>query len=377
MPYGTQGIDLPYQSVNAGVVPNSLFWIAVNFFAPRAPLLSNLDKRPIDALQFDMATETFRPRTSTLGAGYTSAATSLVVADGTQFTVGDVLQVESERFLVTAVSGSTLTVSGAFEGTTQANHANATAVTLITNARTGGDVDQLAINRTPTTTSQYLQTVQHAWQVAGNLDSTGAFMGGAVNPTTYRRKQALQMVVDDLESAFYSGVGRKATSTVPNQTMKGLKYLFTTNNNLNPANKTAFKPSDLTSVMFNVALRAGGNPDTLLVGPSFQGAFQKWGWNQQFIRPRETALGVSVEEYYVPFMGGVRILLAPMLPDGAACMYSSQEVRIRVKRPIFEQPRGPRGDAKEGDVIGEMAIEVENESHGVWIEGVTGFALET
>ena len=91
------------------------------------------------------------------------------------------LLIESERFLVTAVNNNnTITVTYAFENTTQANHANNTAITLVTNARTGGDVDQNAINRTPSTVEQFSQTVQHAYQISGALNSATNYMGGSI-----------------------------------------------------------------------------------------------------------------------------------------------------------------------------------------------------
>jgi hypothetical protein len=45
-----------------------------------------------------------------------------------------------------------------------------------------------------------------------------------------------------------------------------------------------------------------------------------------------------------------------------------------MKRNLFEKPRGSRGDATEGDFIMEGAIEVDNEAHHAWVEGITAFA---
>ena len=53
---------------------------------------------------------------------------------------------------------------------------------------------------------------------------------------------------------------------------------------------------------------------------------------------------------------------------------TSAEIRFRVKRNEFWNPRGVRGDAVEGDWIAEGAIELENESHHAWLEGVTAFS---
>lgn len=59
------------------------------------------------------------------GAGLTANknAESLTVADGTQFAVGEVLLIEAERVLVEDITGNTLVVERAFEGSTIAAHA--------------------------------------------------------------------------------------------------------------------------------------------------------------------------------------------------------------------------------------------------------------
>lgn len=49
-------------------------------------------------------------------------ATSFVVSDATNIDNGTVLQIESERMLVTGVSGTTVTVTRAYDGTTAAAH---------------------------------------------------------------------------------------------------------------------------------------------------------------------------------------------------------------------------------------------------------------
>ena len=63
-----------------------------------------------------------------------------------------------------------------------------------------------------------------------------------------------------------------------------------------------------------------------------------------------------------------------MLRPGTAICLCDPEVRIRLKRPMIDKPRGSRGDAFEGDIIMEGAIELDNEAHHAWVTGVTAFA---
>lgn len=73
---------------------------------------------------------------STLGAAITATATSLTVADASSFpTSGNFrIIVESELMLVTAVSGTTFTVTRGLEGSTAVTHAGGASVTHIVTA---------------------------------------------------------------------------------------------------------------------------------------------------------------------------------------------------------------------------------------------------
>ena len=384
MAYGdTQGIhaSYPYQSttVSSNFTTQPIYWIGLNWTPNRHPLQFLLPKTPLNALTFNMTTETYRPRALALNAAYTSAGTTLTFTDTTSLDVGDVLEIDSERFIVTAVNNATtVTVSGAYEGTTQANHNNASVVTLITNARTGAEVDQNSISRLPTMTPQYAQTLQHAYQVGGALQSTGTFMDGAVTPLDRDRMAAMQAVMDDYESAVMYGKGLPYTTAAgTRQTMKGLKTIFATNNDTTATNGSSYKPSDLITDTVEKCINNGGNPDTLLLSTKFVAGFHKWGWNLQMVDAGATSLGVRPEVFTVPLLGGLNIMWSPLMASGDAFCFNRSEVRLRIKRALFDKPRGSRGDAWEGDLIMEGSVEVDNEAHHAYVGGVTGFAVES
>jgi hypothetical protein len=379
MSYGnTQGIQTPYAAVNANGIPFDVMWMAINYFPQRCPLMFRLMKKPLGALSFYMNSDTYRPRTQTLNAGYTSTGTTLTVLDSTGIDVGDVLQIESERFMVTAVpTSTTLTVQFAQEGTSNVNHANATAVTIITNARTGGEVDQNAISRLLAGTVQYSQTSQKAYQIAGSLQSATNFLGGRITPLDRDRLMAVQHVMDDFERAMYYGKGQALSGSVTRQTMKGFATVLGTNNTTSPTNASSYKPSDFTRDLMQACFTNGGKPDIILVSPPFLGGLSTWGFNLQLLPAGATELGVQIEEYYVPFLGGVKLIPAPLLDGYSAIALNTMEVSIALKRRLDVYPRGRRGDAEEGDVIMEGAVDIENESHHAYLSGVTGFAIQS
>lgn len=379
MPWGTtQGIQVPYPSSNANVIPPDIFRMAINFFPERCPLLYNLSKFPLNALTFYTNDDTYRPRTTTLGGAYTSTGTTLTVSDSTGITVGDVLEVDSERFLVTAINNATtVTVTYAFEGTTNANHSNSSTVTIVTNARTGADVDQSAMSRLASAVAQYAQTVQHPYQVGGSLQSTSNFMGGLTTPLDRDRMMAIQHVMDDFERAMYYGKGQALSSTISNQTMKGFKTRLTTNNTTSPTNASAYKPSDFNRDTLQKCLTNGGSPNLILVSSDFLQGLHTWGWNLQLVDAGASELGIKPTVYTTPFIGSCMLVPAPLLATGTAIAMNTREVRIGIKRRLFDKPRGSRGDAEEGDIIMEGAIEVENESHHAWVSGITGWAVQS
>lgn len=382
MPWGgTQGVQGPFPAVNANVIQPNVFRIAIDWFPNRAPLFSRLSKVPLNALSFFMNNDNYRPRTDRITAAYTSADTSLTVADTTLYDVGDVVLIESERFIVSAIANATtLTVAGAQEGTTQANHANNTALTIITNARSGADVNINALGRIPTSVQQHAQTVQHAYSVGGALQSAGNYMDGAITPLDRDRMMAMQHCVDDMEGGFYMGEGVALGSGV-NPRQKGLRKLLTTNNSASPSNAGAYKPSDFIRDTLQRCVSNGGSPNTLIVSSGFMVGFSTWGWNLQYLVPQANSLGISPRTIVVPFLNGVEIVEAPLLGtlvgSEAAIAFNSDEVRFAVKRALFDKPRGSRGDATEGDFIMEGAIDVENEYKHAWVSGITGWAVQS
>ncbi len=60
-----------------------------------------------------------------------AAATTLNVTAGTNFNVGETLLIESEQLYVTAISSNALTVERGVNGTTDAQHENATKINII------------------------------------------------------------------------------------------------------------------------------------------------------------------------------------------------------------------------------------------------------
>jgi hypothetical protein len=378
MPLYEGGPLTQFTAFNAGVIPNDVFGVAINWFVNRTPLISRLPKLPTGSPQFLVTNDNYRPRSNPMNNSGTlaSAATSVVVNDASIFDVGDVVQIEQEYILVTATNNSTnaLTITRSYAGTTAANHNDLLPVYLVSNSRTGAEVNVTSVSRIPQAVTQYCQTVQHAYQVGGALQADANYATGFATPLDRDRMLAMQHVMDDFESAVYYGKGVPLSATTSRPLMKGISSLIQTNFVSSPTNAAAYKPSDLVRDTLQVCFNGGGNPSVLVVSTDFLSGFAVWGHAAMRLPAGSNVFGTPIDLFEAPFLSGISIIPAPLLRPGTAICLSDTEVRIRLKRPMIDKPRGSRGDAFEGDIIMEGAVELDNEAHHAWVTGVTAFA---
>jgi hypothetical protein len=370
----TSGIQSTY--TYNGVIITPIYGVAITQYANRAPLTALLDLQYNGADSFKISTDRFRPSSNQLNEDLDNSETGIDVDDGSMFLAGDVIEVDSEAMLVTSISTNTLTVTRGYAGTSAASHTDNTAVYLIGNSRTGAEVDVDGISFTPTTNNQYLQTFQQPWQVGGSLATNTAVVipSGAANWARREEMDASQRCMDDIERAYYygRGVARAATTTRP--AMYGLRSLLTTNNTTSPTNASAYKPSDLIRDTVQKCYDGGGNPNVLLVSTDFMTGFSEWGHAAMRIEAGASRFGVSINMFDVPFLPGLTVVPAPLLRAGTAICLSEAEVSQQVKRALYNKPRGSRGDAEEGDILAEVAIKVDNESHHAYVSGISAFS---
>jgi hypothetical protein len=378
MPLYEGGPLTQFTAFNAGVIPNDVFGVAINWFVNRTPLVSRLPKLPTGSPQFLVTNDNYRPRSNPMnnGAALSSTATSVVVSDASIFDVGDVIQIEQEYMLVTAVTGSTntLSITRGYAGTTAAGHNDLLPVYLVSNSRTGAEINVTSVSRIPQAVTQYCQTVQHAYQVGGALQADTNYVTGFATPLDRDRMLAMQHVMDDFESACYYGKGVPLSAGTSRPLMKGIASLIVTNNVTSPTNAAAYKPSDLVRDTLQACFNGGGNPTVLLVSTDFLSGFAVWGHAAMRLPAGSNVFGTPIDLFEAPFLSGISIIPAPLLRPGTAICLSDPEVRIRLKRPMIDKPRGSRGDAFEGDIIIEGAIEIDNEAHHAWVSGVTAYA---
>jgi len=366
-------------------IVNDVSAVSIGYFVNRTPLVSRLNRVPVGSVTFRIVGRQPRQRTTRLSAAIAdNTNTTVPVTNASLFMLGDVLQLATgERVEITAktVSNNTtgagsLTVRRGVEGTTAAAQTNNTLVTLIGNSRTGAEIDQDAVAARSVGVDQYCQTFQHPVQVGGSLNSTANYMTepGVSTPFDQYRMDALQNLLDDIEYTSYYGLGDDGSVTSrPKQ--KGIRNLIASANRVtSPTNAGAYKPTDLIRDTVQLARAGGGEPDVLMVSTDFMTGFATWGLFVQRLEAAATVFGVTPRAFSVPFLGNLTIIEAPLLNAGTACCLTSSQVRMRMKRNEFWQPRGVRGDAIEADWIAEGAVELANSTNHAWVEDITAFS---
>ncbi len=359
-----------------------------NWYANLNPMVTRLANIPVDRVDFDIYTHPYRAGSTTLTTAISATTTTGLVVGDTSFIMNhDVLE------LVDSVSGAseyvwvngdppsstTVTVVRAVASTTAtATVTAASTINLIGNSRTGDEIDQSALTTLGTKRSQYCQTFEHPVAVGGSAQTTRAAVlpGGIQSPFDFNKTLALQNLVNDMERTMYYGKSQAPVdgASAVSAKMAGLKSILTTNKVTSPTNASAYGSSDLIRDTLQAARQAGGDPDLLFVSTNFMGGFATWGHAVQRLTAGATVFGTPIKILKAPFLDDVTIIEAPLLRAYTAFCINTAEVYTRYKRQIFWNMRGNRGDRVEGDWITEMALQVENEPHHAWVEGITAFS---
>lgn len=363
---------------NQAQIRNDISVVAINWFVNRCPLVTRIPRVPVASQTFSMIGRSFRSRSAVLANAITAVDTQITLADAGMLMNGDVLELPSGEHVELVAdpvpATGVVNVRRAVEGTTAAAAAAGANLLLIGNSRTGAEVDQNAVAYKPTSILQYCQTFQHPVQIGGSLQSSSGFelATGARSPLDQYKMDALQNLMDDVETSAYYGLGEAPSATArPKQ--KGLRSLIA-NKVTAPANAALYKPTDLVRDTLEKARLGGGDPDVLLLSTNFMTGLATWGQAIQRLDAGVNVFGTPISVFEAPFLGGLSIIEAPLLRPYTAVALTSSEVRMRFKRNEFWSPRGNRGDAIEGDWIAECAIEIDNPTHHAWLEGITGFS---
>lgn len=379
-----QGIVNPFDVTAHMPIDASVY--TKQFFINRTPLMARLPRDRIGTDSFTIARRRQRKRYYTLAASIASGSTTtmtMVAGDAVPLIVGDVLRLPTgERVEVTADPNPTTNVVTIVRGvgataaaayTLAGNATDVGAALLISNTRTGGEVDQNGQFTDEVPITQYIQHLMHPVQIAGALiDATDMKLpDGDSSLFTSEQKRKLKDLYEDAETSMYLGEAKsKSASATGRPKMAGLKSLIAPANVVTtPTNASAYKATD-----FIRDVLSSPDVDTILVSNEFRTGMSIWGYPLQRIDAGSTKLGTRINAFDSPFTNGATVIPCPMLPAYTAVGLAIDDLRIRWMRQESWELRGRRGDAVEGDWIARLAIQLSDPELHTWVSGVTGFS---
>lgn len=373
--------------------PTVIDAVAREIFVNETPLWARLPVEPVRDTKYTITTYDVRQRAYAVGTGGMAdgSTTSLPIADASPFMAGDVLEIvtsgTAERVEVTAdpntsATPNTLTVKRGVEGTTGAAHSAADVVTLIGNSRTGAEIDQSGSRPVRSTLTQYLQTFEFPVQVGGLAEAVSGntpLPNGATSVFGQNRAVKLREAIRDIEYTSYFGIGQQATAAGDRQKQKGLKTLIASYNG--GANVKASAGASYTRLGFiaDTVQRiydAGGVPDVCVCSTDFLTGLDTWAPNKTAYSGRETTdLGFPIKEIVLPLNADpITFIPSLQMPKGSAFVLSSGDVRMKAIRPLQWVPRANRGDAVEGEWIGDYAIHLDHVQFHAFVGGISSYA---
>lgn len=389
---GPVGIALP--GSYAAETIYQIYEYSRGVFFNEAPLFLGLPRDQATAERFSMGADRVRSKALTFAAAVADGvATTFTISDVSGLMQGDVLllnsgervEVTSDPTVATPSTGQgTVTVRRGAEGTTGAAQANGSAIVVLYNSRTGGEVDQTGSRQNVPLITQNVQTFQYPVQMAGKTRaSRGIATSGGREPFRVAQDIKLRELNRDAETAVLYGIGEFNVGA-SRQKMKGIRQIisegFSANLITSPANAGAYTPTDLNRDAFRRVIDQGGRPDTLIVSSQFSDCFTRWGWSKLYVTPEMRAVGTSWNNVKIPLVDyDITVILDPQLRGFTAAAFETEGeapdagVRLRFLRQEFWNERGNRGDAVEGEWLCDFAVDVSDPSHHAWVEGVTAF----
>lgn len=315
--------------------------------------------------------DTMSPTATTMNdsGGISDSDTSMIVATGTgqYFSEGDILKIENELVYVSARSTDTLTIVRAFGGTTNASHADTTAITLVTKARLEGadyDTGHTTVVSAPYNHTQILseavvvngsEKVNPKYGIADTMAyHLSKLIGGGDGIGTKGHAGKLPIL---LAKAFYHGK-RAAGSASTARAMGGFNQYVSTN--VTDAASASLTLKMIEDQMQN-CYEAGGSPDTIVTG--------SWGRRKisNFFKgairtERSEERGGSTITYIQTDFGELEVIFDKWCPVNELYMIEPARMGWLTFRPFDLYDRASTGDYEVKEVLGEFSFVLTNET---------------
>jgi hypothetical protein len=298
---------------------------------------------------------------STVAGAVTNVATSVVVANAEPFRVGHVVKVGEELLLVTAVSGTTLTVVRGYAGTTAAAIADQAKIEVqFVEGAEGADA-RSARFKARVAKSNKTQIFDDSVEISGTAAAVQQY---GINDLYEYEKQKKQLELAlQLEKALINGVSYENGQI---RQMKGIRQFIATNVDNVAGALTMDAVNNLAQKIYEAGGFATGGDYKVIVGAKQKRKLSALDTNKVQIGRAENARGEVVDTLINDF-GQFEIALNNNLAADELLFVDANRMAIRplVGRDFFHKYMGEKGDYTTGIVVGEYTLEFKQEkAHG-------------
>jgi hypothetical protein len=315
--------------------------------------------------------DTMSPTSSTISdaGGISDSDTTMGVAAGTgqYFTEGDILKIENELVYVSARSTDSLTIVRAFGGSTNASHADTTAIALVTKARLeGADYDtghttvvSAPYNHTQILSEAVLITGSEEVNPKYGISDTMAYnisklIGGGDGLGSKGKAGKLAIL---LCKSFYYGKRAPGSATTA-RAMGGFNQYVTTN--VTDVASGALTLKHIEDKM-QACYDAGGSPDTIITG--------SWGRRKisNFFKgairtERSEERGGAVITHIMTDFGELEVIWDKWCPTNELYIIDPAKMGWLTFRAFDLKDRASTGDYMVKEVLGEFSFVLTNET---------------
>lgn len=324
------------------------------------PLQRRLASEPTNSIKVEWLEEDLTPQSDVVSAVTGTGPWTVTVSDGGIFRVDDVLwkdgAADEVQYLVTAVSGNDLTVSG-FAGNSTAPSAADTLVIVGQYRNEGGDPsDARSVERS--TNYNYTQMGQEKVEATRTQRKRAMYGGG--DPYDHEVEKKFKELAIRFERSLVVGQ-RVMSGDNKKRFMGGFLFFVTTNAESNTKANVELAINNLLRKTYE----AGGTPHTLMVSPAIKSAISAIDADKRRTTRTERTAGEVVDRYESDF-GEVNIVVNRFLPKTKGLLIQDEFCKRRVFDAYFHELLAKTGDSDKGQIVGEFTLEVKNEkAHGV------------
>lgn len=267
------------------------------------PLIATVPKEDAKHEKHDWIEDQITGLSDVLTASLDASTTAVAVTDGTKFLANDIIVIEAEGMLVTAVSANNLTVVRGYGDTTAAIHAGFPTAFIIAPAMLEGADAREASTTTKSKAYNHCQIFQDTVSVSSS-EIEIVTVGG--NEWLYQVHKKTKEHAVKVERSFIHGYRVARVANTTRGSAGGIKQ-WITSEVLDQANGT------LTLQQYETMLRGiydnGGNPTLAYVSPLGMQTMNFWAEGRIETKSGERQFGLAVGELITCF-GKQEIILS-------------------------------------------------------------------